>query len=67
MNKYFVSYQAFNDGRLVRVGNCDINYSFIQSSSDIAWIEQKILESLQPIVKCDAIVIINWRRFEEIV
>ncbi|MEY3222634.1 MAG: hypothetical protein RLZZ203_1490 [Cyanobacteriota bacterium] len=67
MNRYFISYQAFSNGKLVRVGNCDISYLSIHSGSDIAWIEQKTLESLQSIVKCDQVVIINWKRFEEIV
>ena len=67
MNRYFISYQAFSNGKLVRVGNSDISYPSIQAGSDTVEIEEEILESLQPIVKCDQVVIINWKRFEEIV
>jgi hypothetical protein len=65
MNRYFISYQAFSNGKLVRVGNSDISYPSIQAGSDMVEIEEEILESLQPIVKCDHVVILYWRRFEE--
>lgn len=65
MNRYFISYQAFSNGKLARVGNSDITYPSIQSGSDIALIEEETLKSLQPIVKCDHVVIFYWRRFEE--
>lgn len=65
MNRYFISYQAFSNGKLVRVGNSDISCPFIQAGSNTVEIEKEILESLQPIVKCDHVVILYWKRFEE--
>jgi hypothetical protein len=67
MNKYFVSYHAFNDGRLVRVGNSDISYPLIKSGIDVEQIQKEISKNLQPIVSCNQVVIINWKRFEEVV
>lgn len=65
MNRYFISYQAFSNGKLIRIGNSDITYPSIKAGSDIALIEEETLKSLQPIVKCDHVVINSWRRFEE--